>query len=116
MAPAPRRALEPEGRTHPGGRPGPGLRRTFPLPLSEAEFKNFQVDTNEIALPLARASTVPETLQRRLQASVGDDDPELMEELQRHGVAGQGALKQRAQRLEQEAKQLRRLAMALHRH
>lgn len=82
---------------------------------TRAEFKGFQISTNKLVPVLAPATTLPESLSRRLQAASGDSDPTLRAELQTQGAAGQNALRQRAQQLEKEADQLRRLASMIHR-
>lgn len=82
---------------------------------TRAEFKGFQISTNALLPALASAHRLPEALRGRLEAASAESDPALLKELQQQGAAGQLALRSRAEQLDREATQLRRMAATLHR-
>jgi serine protease Do len=80
---------------------------------TRAEFKGFQVSTNPI-VPAPGPMLLTESLAHRLQGPDGEPDSDLLEAIQKQGVAGQNALRDRAHRMEEQANRLRRLALAMH--
>lgn len=82
---------------------------------TQAEFKGFQV-AREIG-----ASAVPADVATRIGKAIGDlkpDDtakPEVVDKLAPEGAASLTVLRERARQLEQQAAQLRQLALAVHR-
>lgn len=79
-----------------------------------AEFKNFQVGTDLPRLtPSAQETELIEKMVAEIPQS-GGFSPQLITGLEPHGVLGMNVLRQRAQKLEQQAQQLRRLALLVH--
>lgn len=82
---------------------------------TRAEFRGFQMATNHgLSAPAAEAQ-LSDNLRQQLQNSAPGLDSKFVIEMEKQGAAGQAALKQRALQLDQEARQLRRLAADIHR-
>jgi regulator of sirC expression with transglutaminase-like and TPR domain len=82
---------------------------------TRAEFKGFQVSTNQLDPAGGEIRAIPQSLLRRIRDSSGGIDPSLVAELGEHDAAGRRALRQRARELEKEAEQLRQTAGVIHR-
>ena len=81
---------------------------------TKAAFKNFQVGTNLVADSTASAPELA-GLAAQILALTNNPDPASMASLQAHPQLSQSLLVNRAARLEQQAAQLRKLAVTLHR-
>src|SRR5262245_6722774 len=81
---------------------------------TKAEFKNFQVGkkVESAAAPAEVATRVARKVENI--APTGTPKPEMVEALEPDGPAGLAALRERARLLDQQAAQLRRLALAVH--
>jgi regulator of sirC expression with transglutaminase-like and TPR domain len=81
---------------------------------TRAWFKNFQVGTN-LALPsLAPSAEVVAAIEKQLQKLTNTPAGEIVDALRSQAEASQALISARAAKLENEAAQLRRLAVALH--